>query len=153
MSREDTDWVGEVLRGAPELTLPDADLERVWDRTIRAAAPGAAAAGPEATRGKVVPIRRWVPGRAAAVRWSALAAAVVAAVAFLTLDHSTAPVPRRGLDPELLRAAAELRAVMRLADETVRGESGAAMASVLQREVAPALRRAEPARLQDEATP
>jgi hypothetical protein len=119
----DYEAVREALRAAPTLRFPDDALEEVWDRTVRA-------------RGVRTSHRR------AAALWGGLAAAGLLGAVLLGAPHEVRdPGPTRG---EVLRAAAQLDYVLRLTDRQIRRQGTRALRVVLDDEVAPALRRADP---------
>jgi anti-sigma factor RsiW len=114
--------VQDALRAAPLLRFPDAALEEVWDRTVRAR--------------QVTRLRRGV------AVWSGLAAAGILGALLLAVPHG--PSAPRGPSPEeVRRAAAEVQFVFRLTDHEIRHQGTRALSEVLDGEVAPALRAAE----------
>ena len=118
---EELALVREALRAAPLLGFPERDLEEVWDRTIRA------------------------PRRSGRLRplLGGLAAAGLAAV--LLLSGGFRRPPDLASDAEVLRAAADLRLVLRITDRELRRTGATALHEVIGQEIAPALRQAQAA--------
>ena len=111
--------VQDALRAAPLLHFPDAALERVWDRTVRAR--------------QITRLRR---GMAV---WGGLAAAGFLGAILLAVPHGPQTPP--GPSPEeVRRAAAQVEFVFRLTDQEIRHQGTRALREVLDGEVAPALR-------------
>jgi hypothetical protein len=114
--------VQDALRAAPVLRFPDAALEEVWDRTVRAR--------------QVTRLRRGLGV------WSGLAAAGILGALLLAVPRG--PAAPRGPSPEeVRRAAAEVEFVFRLTDQEIRHQGSRALSEVLDGEVAPALRAGE----------
>jgi len=122
--------LSEALRAAPELSLPAAALEQVWDRTVRAE-----------------PSRR----RGLARHWRGLAAAAVVTGALVGLwawvDRPTVPadpiaaeLPEGMTREDLDRALEEMHLVLNLTGSAIKRTERAAVEQVLGGEVAPALR-------------
>lgn len=111
------------LRALPELELPQAALEEVWERTSRAGRAGESA-----------PWGRYLP--------AAAAAAAVVLFGGLWLLRPPAREPAGPTEAELRRAAIEARMVLRIASDALRKSERAAFREVLTDEVSEALRRA-----------
>jgi len=108
------------LRSLPELELPDAVLEQVWERTTLA-----------------TPVRSWSRPRNFA---AAAAAVVVLLLGGLWLQRE--PTPVEPTDQEMRQAAREARMVLQLTSRALRKTEAAAFRDVLTDEVSEALRRA-----------
>lgn len=124
-AQEELGAVQSALGALPELPLPDAALEEVWQRTTRrgsARRPG--------------PARRWLDWRPAA----AAAALALALYAAWSVDGvRTEPTPE-----EVARAVEETRMVLGLTARALRDarqSAATAVREVLADEVSPALRR------------
>lgn len=114
--------VQDALRAAPLLRFPDAALEEVWDRTVRAR--------------QVTRLRRGI------AVWGGLAAAGILGAILLAVPHGT-PTQHGPSPEEVRRAAAEVQFVFRLTDHEIRHQGTRALNEVLDGEVAPALRAGE----------
>jgi hypothetical protein len=114
--------VQDALRAAPLLQFPDAALEEVWERTVRAR--------------QVTRLRRGV------AVWGGLAAAGILGALLLAVPRG-APAPQGPSPEEVRRAAAEVEFVFRLTDHEIRHQGTRALSEVLGGEVAPALRAGE----------
>lgn len=113
--------VQDALRAAPLLHFPDAALEEVWERTVRAR--------------QVTRLRRGV------AVWGGLAAAGILGAILLAVPHT--PTQHGPSPEEVRRAAAEVQFVFRLTDHEIRHQGTRALSEVLDGEVAPALRAGE----------
>jgi len=110
--------VQDALRAAPLLHFPDAALEEVWERTVRAR--------------QVTRLRRGV------AVWGGLAAAGILGAILLAVPWT--PTQQGPSPEEVRRAAAEVQFVFRLTDHEIQHQGTRALNEVLGGEVGPALR-------------
>lgn len=112
------------LRELPLLTLPEHDLEKIWDRTVRA---------PRPLIVKPAAPRRWIPALAAA----AVFAALIAPFAVEQFQRQHGP---SAAELEQMKALRELRTAFRLTGHAM-ARSASETGELLDHEVVPAMQR------------
>ncbi len=118
-ARGELEQVQQALASLPELPLPSADLEAVFDRTTRRRP------------------RFWQPG-AWGLEWRLAAAAAMVALAAFVLWPQGEPRPSAA---EIRQAEAEARLVFKLTFDALKRTQRVAVDEVLGGEVSPALQR------------
>lgn len=119
--REGLEIVRNALAALPSIPFPEDGLERVWEKTIRAAVPRSQKRA-----------RRSLP-------WLAAAAAILVTVLFLPALFR--PLTRSYSQADLTTAERQARSALALAGDALRKSRHAAVSDVLEGEVSPAMKK------------